>query len=95
MFTFEGVIALFRSKSDAWVVGIWTELCTLFIVASLWLVIDAEKRRLSLHIVVLLVAVGFFLAGAGFALYVVIVAFCSLKGARHKDALRDASEVLK
>lgn len=46
MFTADGVADLFRTKGDRFVVGLWTELLTLFLLLSLALVHDGEDRRL-------------------------------------------------
>ena len=36
MFTYSGVVDLFRTKSEYWIVGLWTEICTLMIMLALW-----------------------------------------------------------
>ena len=89
MFTYDGVISLFRTKSNNWVVGLWMELCTLFVVCSIWVVADAEKRGIPLSVVLALVILGFFVAGAGFVGYVFVVAVShyqsSASAARDED----------
>jgi len=89
MFSYDGVVSLFRTKSNNWVVGLWMELCTLFVVCSIWVVADAEKRGIPLSVVLALVILGFFVAGAGFVGYVFVVAVShyqsSASAARNED----------
>ena len=69
MFTFDGVVALFRSKGSAWVVGLWTETLTLFVLLSLALVHDGEARGLPGWCTGAELFSGFFLSGLGFVLH--------------------------
>ncbi|GMI27804.1 hypothetical protein TeGR_g603 [Tetraparma gracilis] len=79
MFTRGGVLDLFRTKGDEFVVGVWSELCTLFIVCSLCIVRDAEERKVKLACVLPITVLGFFVAGFGFVAYVLLLAFLHLQ----------------
>ena len=75
MFTDQGVADLFRTKGDRFVVGLWTEILTLFILLSLALADDGEKRNLPQWCTAVTVVGGFFFAGLGFALHLACVFF--------------------
>ena len=74
MFSFRGVVLLLRTKGNGFIVGLWTELCTLFIVAALWMVDDDQRRpavqRLPRALLGTSVLLTCFVAGFGFWLYV-------------------------
>jgi len=76
MFTYEGVLMLFRSKGDGWVVGLWMELCTLFVLAAIWMVDDDRAkphgRCMGLHGLLACLTLTFFVAGFGFVAYMLL-----------------------
>jgi hypothetical protein len=76
MFAYNGVLELFRSKGDGWVVGLWIETCTLFMLLTLALIHDGERRRLPIWCTHATVLSGFFLSGLGFVLHLVFAMVC-------------------
>ena len=76
MFTYRGVVELFRTKGDGWVVGLWMELCTLFVLAAVWMLDDdaarRPARRLGTPAMLLCLLLTFFVAGFGFVLYLLL-----------------------
>lgn len=72
MFSYGGVLSLFRTKGDPWVVGIWMELCTLFIICAYWMLCDSRAVGISKWPLAGIMLVTFFIAGAGFSLYLVV-----------------------
>ena len=91
MFTHEGVLALFRSKGERWVVGLWMELCTLFVIAAVWMLDDDARahgegrKRLGVLALLLCLLLTFFFAGFGFVLYLLLRQQCGASTADEEE----------
>ena len=86
-FTFDGLMALNHTTGDAGVIVLWTELCTVSVLGSVWLVADANARAVPLGWVVALVVLSFFSfhCGAGFVGYVLAAAVSWWRGTQRSN----------
>ena len=98
--SFDGIMTLFRTSGHTWVVGVWTQLSTLSVVGSVWLVTNNANSSAMLGLVVALVVLKFLLpaSGAGFVGDATVVALAALQwamtqggGAQRTHATPDSS----
>ena len=94
MFSFAGVLELFRTKGDAWVVGIWTELCTLFVICGYWITCDnrGSARPMGRWTIALCLGVTALVAGVGFVLYVALRAMADARCSPPLASEQDSKE---